>query len=78
MNLMVIYFLPQEKKAKPNVPSRLPSMPEIERWKRDVHLDLRVDGPHGPKFTDPLEWWKYNRFSFPVLASVARLVRILL
>ena len=77
MNLMVIYFLPHEKsKAKCSIEIAIDA--EIERWKRDVHLELRVDGPHGPKFTDPLEWWKYNRFSFPVLASVARLVRILL
>jgi hypothetical protein len=49
---------------------------EIERWKRDVHMDLRVDGPKGPKFTDPLDWWKNNKSSFPILASAARLVTL--
>jgi hypothetical protein len=53
---------------------------EIRKWRRDVQLELRVLGPKGKGmvFTDPLVWWNNNKTTFPILASVARLVRLLL
>jgi hypothetical protein len=45
---------------------------EIKLYRREQKVPL-VSGTTG-KFTDVLEWWKYNERIYPMLASLARIV----